>query len=68
MTKQEAIEAMKKGHRVTHRFFMNNEWIEMDNIFPVIKCEDGCTVIACQFWRYRTAPEWETGWSIINNN
>ena len=62
MTKQAAIEAMKSGEKVTHRFFEYNEWITMKNEFIV--SEDGCVYKSKEFWSVRKSDYWNTDWSI----
>lgn len=55
MTKQEAIEFMKKGGKVTHRYFTPGEWMTMKG--HVIYFEDGVQVRFWEFWQGR-----EEGW------
>ena len=31
MSKEEAIQAMKEGKKVTHRFFSSDEWMTIEN-------------------------------------
>lgn len=31
MTKQEAIQALKEGHKVSHKWFSNDEYLYMEN-------------------------------------
>lgn len=69
MTKQEAIQAMREGKKVTHRFFQPDEWVtwvisglgECDDMYIT---EDGCRLSSEDFWTLRTDPAWETGWEI----
>jgi hypothetical protein len=64
MTKQEAIEQMKKGVKVTHRFFSQKEWITMQgNLFIIT--EEGYRCPAEEFWFYRTSIQWETDWEVF---
>lgn len=55
MSRQEAIEAMKRGEKVTHRFFEPHEWITIEG--HGIRFTQG-------FWPDRTGNEWETDWEI----
>lgn len=66
MTKQEAIQAMKSGKKVTHRYFTPDEYLFM-NIENEYTFEDGVSCSAQEFWKNRTAEYWETDWEIFNN-
>lgn len=63
MTKQEAIEAMREGKKVSHRHFSPEEWmtIEAGNI---ITLEDGCKCFINDFFSYRIDPSWENDYQI----
>ena len=50
MTKLEAIEAMKAGAKVTHRYFDPKEWITMEGNNTIIM-EDGCALSTVEFWK-----------------
>lgn len=63
MTKQEAIQLMKEGIKVKHRFFMEGEWVIMEDSLTVIN-EEGHAFSTLEFWKYRNGSEWETDWSI----
>jgi len=63
MTKEEALNAMKTGQRLTHNTFTDSEYIKMVN--GLIVCERGYTLN--DFWRYRTSNVWETGWSVFSD-
>jgi len=61
MTKQEAIEAMQQGKKVTHYLFTDEEFIYMKN--GEIHDENGYN-LQSEFWMWRHSKEWLTGWSI----
>jgi hypothetical protein len=65
MTKNEAIEAMKKGERVTHDFFLPNEWVTMDED-GFIRTEENYLAYPEQFWADRRGLSWNAGWSVYN--
>jgi hypothetical protein len=74
MNKAEAIEAMKKGLKVTHRYFDKNEYARMRQygsrmiIDPSIYfLSDEHQVTEGMFWYDRQGEEWENGWSIYAN-
>lgn len=63
MTKLEAIEAMKAGAKVTHRFFEPQEWITMEGNLTIIT-EEGYACSTVEFWGFRKSVQWERDWSI----
>ena len=62
LSKNEAIAAMKRGCKIRHTYFSPNEYIFM--IDGNIRDEQG--LILRNFWMYRTAQLWQTGWIIVN--
>ncbi len=62
MSKDEAIQAMKEGKKVTHRFFTPTEFITMRS--GHIVDELGYHLNAKQFWSFREHESFETDWSI----
>jgi hypothetical protein len=62
MTKERAILAMKLGERVTHTYFSRDEFIRMED--GKIVDENGYRFTASEFWQYRTAEIFATGWSV----
>lgn len=73
MTKQEAIQAMKEGKKVTHRFFSRGEWVEMTGSKSasgddLISTEEGYSIPQFTFFSDRNLPQWENGWSIYNQH
>lgn len=64
LSKQEAIQAMKDGKKVRHRYFMAHEYVYMKN--DRIYGEDGINISANAFWHYRIDSAWETDWTILN--
>ena len=69
MKRQEAINAMVEGKKVTHRNFTDDEYLEMDKITGNIFDEGGC----CWGGLYSTGMKirkggiWETDWEIFNS-
>jgi len=66
MTKQEAIQMMIKGKKVTHRYFSPNEWITVDK--GKFLFEDGVKCSFNEFWADRRQQFWETDWEIFTGN
>lgn len=65
MTKSEAIEAMKRGEKVTHTYFCSGEWMTMRGcMICMIEFEDGIACTERDFWSYRTDQGLESGYSI----
>lgn len=63
MTKQEAIAAMQEGKKVRHYNFSIEEWMTMEG--DDIKLEDNVVCDAMEFWRWRSGPAWQDGYSIV---
>lgn len=66
MTKQEAIQAMKEGAKVQHRYFTDNEWMSSNESGIIYTLEDGVKCNQDEFWKYRQEPFWQIGWSIYS--
>jgi hypothetical protein len=62
MNKEQAIEAMQEGKKVTHEYFTSNEFMTMKG--NKIVFEDGYAVRPLEFWSTRTAKNWDDGYSI----
>jgi hypothetical protein len=63
MSKNEAIQEMQKGNKVTHRYFSPNEWMTMQN--GKIVLEDGVRCDPPEFWRWRTQDSWNDGYELF---
>lgn len=68
MTKQEAIEAMKKGEKVTHRYFTSDEWVKTNQDATLYILEDGVECSPLEFWMWRTDIAWNSDWEIFKQN
>lgn len=73
MTKQQAIEEMKLGKKVTHRYFDKDEFIRMREYGSIPKIDssiywlsDKHQVSARMFWNDRNGDHWNDGWEIFN--
>jgi len=64
MNKQEAIQSMREGNKITHHYFSPEEWITMKG--NLVLTEDGYEMFLNEFFSYRTVPGWEDGYSIWN--
>lgn len=62
MTKTEALEAMKMGKKVTHRYFSADEWMTIEN--GLILLEDGVKCSITEFFKWRTDASWNDGYSL----
>lgn len=65
MSKDEAIKEMQKGNKITHEHFSSNEWMTMKD--GKILLEDGVRCDPYEFWRWRTFPSWDNGYSLFEN-
>jgi hypothetical protein len=61
LTKQEAIQAMLEGKKVTHQYFSEKEWVKMSTSGMYL-FEDGYTCPSELFWQDRKGEGWQTGW------
>ena len=64
MNKQEAIEAMQEGKKVTHQHFSPNEWMTMKD--EMILLEDGVVCPPKEFWKCRADSAWDDGYELFN--
>ena len=64
MTKEEALQAMKEGKKVTHKYFSNDEFMEL-TIGGNYKFEDGNIATPQNFWAHRSESFWNNGWRIF---
>jgi len=62
MNKEQAIEAMRKGKKITHRFFMPKEYIYMEG--ECVIGEDGISHGEF-FWFHRKNEMWSRDWRIF---
>lgn len=64
MNREEAIQLMKNGKKVTHRYFDNEEYIKMKD--GKIYDENGYGFFPNEFWQYRTEIGWDRDWSVYS--
>ena len=67
MTKEQAIQAMRDGQKVTHRYFTPDEWMMIDKKAPIVKYifEDGNTISSTMFWSDHSNPCFDIDWSVF---
>jgi hypothetical protein len=66
LSKDQAIEKMQEGKKVTHVSFTDDEFIV--GVDGNMLDETGINfgpIRTTEFWDYRKGPEWETNWLII---
>nr|DAZ61948.1 MAG TPA: hypothetical protein [Caudoviricetes sp.] len=63
MNKEEAIQAMQAGLKVTHRHFTPDEWMTMRMGMMVL--EDGVVCTPQEFWQWRTDSVWDNGYKLF---
>lgn len=63
LSKDGAIEAIKKGHKVRHSLFCPDEWMKLTGC--LFEFEDGCLCEQDEFWRARNESFWLTVWSLV---
>lgn len=62
LTKEEAIQAMQKGKKVTHKYFNEDEYIFIEGEFFV--GDDGIKLNEKEFWLSHRGYEWLTDWEL----
>lgn len=64
MTKEQAFQAMIDGEKITHKYFMSNEYLYMiaQNIYTEDDYNTG--TVNCHFWKSKSGGVWENDWSI----
>lgn len=60
MTKVQAKNELKKGKKLTHRFFTKGEWVISKH--GMYQFEDGVHCTPDLFWLDRTGIYWEKDW------
>ena len=64
MTQQEARQEIRRGNKVTHRFFSEDEYLTLNERGQEVT-EEGY-VLDAHFWMMRLAPKWQTDWSLFS--
>lgn len=62
MTKEEALQAMHEGVKITHSHFTPNEFMTIDR--GDILLEDGVRCSIQEFFRWRTGESWQDGYYL----
>ena len=60
MTKLEALRVMKKGFKITHRYFLPTEWMTLEG--ENFLFDDGVTISQEEFWKNRNTIDWQEGY------
>lgn len=63
MTKLDAIDAMRAGKKVQHKYFSPDEWMTMEG--DKILLEDGVRCSEDEFWSHRTDPMFNDGYNLL---
>lgn len=67
MTKAEALDAAKAGHKVRHILFTQDEWMTID--MGMLLFEDGCRCSIYSFFNgLRSGACWNDDWSFYELN
>ncbi len=61
MSKEDAIELMKQGVKMTHTYFTPEEWVYISKGGEYV-LEDGVECSHHEFWQWRQAEFWQDGW------
>ena len=65
MTKEQAIAEMKKGNKITHKYFADGEWMTIQD--REILLEDNVRLDYYEFWNSRFQDCWKDGYSIFKS-
>ena len=65
MNKQQAINLMREGKKITHYYFGKEEWMTMKD--GMILLEDGVVCSENEFWIFRCTSGWNEGYSIYDD-
>ena len=65
MTKEQAIEKMKQGVKISHRYFNSHEWMTQRGCIIIL--EDGVECYAEDFWADRKDAAWNDGYREFVN-
>lgn len=65
LNKKEAIAAMREGKKVAHRYFTDDEWMQL-TATGSYQFEDGVIWPTLLFWQDRKDESWQTGWRIVD--
>lgn len=60
MNKEEALQFMKDGYKISHENFQSHEWMTIQG--GQILLEDGVKCSVDEFFAYRTSSDWEEGY------
>lgn len=63
LTKEEAVKEMREGKKITHFFFIRNQWMTMQGNKIVL--EDGYSCDVDEFWADRKSLAWKDGYKIF---
>jgi len=66
LTLEDALQALRSGAKVSHRFFGIDEYMFLPDIknANIIQFEDGVKCFSSDFFKYRSGEEWKNGWYI----
>ncbi len=67
MNKQEAIQAIREGKKVAHRYFDAHEYVKQGANEHEYVLEGGVRLSSKEFWQHRSIPEFEKDWSIFKS-
>lgn len=67
MNKAEAIQYMRSGYKVIHRYFSDEEWMSINPENGKVLTEEGYEHTFSEFFSYRTADGWEDGYELYKS-
>lgn len=67
MTREEAKQALKEGHKITHTYFNPDEWVKQPKDH-IIEDEQGFSISPTVFWYIRRGEHFADGWEIYQED
>lgn len=64
MDKAQAIAEMKKGKKLTHKYFTEDEWVTI-GVNGQYVLEDGVECSFYEFWRWRQSEAFNSDWEFF---
>lgn len=62
----EALQAMREGKKVKHRLMADNDSVKSNEDNTIYTFANGDQFPAYSFWSYKTGPEWNTDWIVVD--
>lgn len=68
MTRAQAQIVLLYGKAITHRLFLKGEYVKLRETDKALIDESGCVLDKQTFWLLRGGPEFNEGWSALEDS